>query len=234
MLVLLGAIGCDSEVTVEDGTGGTTSSSSSKGASTTGVQSSSTADPCSGFADAQDGAKFVVRVHNDSGFPIYLPTLCSQPQFDITAFGGGPADTTFGYSDFCLQTCSDRQTQSTIDCAPCPPQSILLPPGGVREFEWNRTGLTTGVLMPAGCYFGSPDPSCSRIVPALPGDYSVFATGFGDCGQGNGCTCDPATGVCDGDANGGQAFSNPASFTLPADDAVDVVFGVCAFPCPNP
>ncbi|MFO0618659.1 MAG: hypothetical protein U0414_39065 [Polyangiaceae bacterium] len=223
---------CQADIVIQDGTGGGTSTSATTGATTGATtSSSSTGGACAGFEDAPDQQKLTVRFHNDSGVPIYLPTVCSAPQFQIDAPGG--SGVTYIYSPFCLQTCEDRQTQQPIDCAPCAPTSILLEPGKVREFEWNRTGLKS-VTMPAGCYAGSPDSTCSQVVVAPAGDYLALATGYAECGDGATCTCDPATGVCTGGASGSQAFSDAGKFTLPSANTVDVTFGVCAFPCPNP
>lgn len=235
--VVLSLLGCENKVTIEDGSGGTTSTStSSKNTATsgTGQSTSATGGLCSGFEDAQPGEKLVVRIHNESGIPIYLPTACSKPMFDIQPLGEPPPNLTYVYSDFCLQTCQDRQTQGQIDCAPCAPQAILLQPGQIREFEWDRTALDNGVTMPAGCYFGSPDSTCAQIVTAHAGEYYALATGYAECGDpGVGCACDPQTGVCDGAAFGGQAYSDVGKFTHPGSNSVDVVFGVCAFPCPG-
>ncbi len=228
------ATGCDSKVDIEDGTGGS-SSSTTKGSSVSGGQTTgsvTTGGACSGFEDAPDQQKLIVRFHNESGFPIYLPSTCGDPSFQIDPLGGSPDNVTYAYSDFCLQTCFDRQTQGQIDCAPCAPSSVRLLPNEVREFEWNRNALVSGVVMPPACYSGSPDSSCSQIVAAEPGDYGVIANGFSQCESG--CQCDPATGVCNGAATGNQAYADFAKFQLPGSNAVDVVFGVCAFPCPGP
>lgn len=228
-------IGCESKVKVVDGTGGSGATGSSSGSGKTTV-STTTGGACSGFEDAPDQDKLVVRVHNESGFPIYLPASCGDPSFEIDPLGGSPDNVTYAYSDFCLQTCFDRQTQGPVDCAPCAPSSLRLLPNEVREFEWNRNALVSGVMMPASCYVDGSDTSCSQIVAAQPGDYGVIANGFAACENGDpsGCTCDPSTGVCNGSPIGNQAFANFAKFVLPDAKDVDVVFGVCAFPCPGP
>jgi len=242
VLLLGGATACGSNVLVNGdddtggsgGTGGTTTTTS---ITTTGSGAhggggnggAGGADSCATWNDEQGSYSVTLRFRNDSGWPIYLPAHCGVVLYDLQADAGG--DVSYGFDPFCLQTCEDLQTQPIMDCGDCAPTSILLPPNAVRDVVWDGTGLRSAP-MPIDCWF---DPyqqsSCPQILAAEPGSYRINANGYGSCGSGA-CACD-ASGVCNGDATGTEAYADPTQFTFPGTALVEVVFGVCAFPCPS-
>jgi hypothetical protein len=73
--------------------------------------------------------------------------------------------------------------------------------------------------------------ACPQIVLAAAGDYRIEALGYDGCAGGS-CACD-ADGVCTGYATGMEAYADSTFFTHVSDNLVEVVFGVCAFPCPS-
>ena len=231
--VLLSA-GCGNTVVVTgtggSGTSGSTASTAS-GKTTavgTGTTTTSSGNTCSIYDDRKGSGSMVVRFENQSGLPIYLPMSCGQILFDLKELGSMDAPP-FVFDHSCLQTCHDLQTQTPIACGACAPSSFLLQPGQTHDVTWDGTGLKSGVMMPSSCYL-MPEPSCSEIVAAPSGTYEVLATGYASCGAN--CTCD-ASGICQGTAGGEQATSNSAQATFPSQNLVQVVFGPCAFPCPN-
>jgi len=224
------AAGCDSSVIEVEGTGGSTASGTG-GSTASGTGGSGGQDACSDFADEQGSWSVTVRLRNESGLPIYLPAHCGVLLYDLARV---PDDGVhYAFDPFCLQTCEDLQTQGIIDCANCPPTSILLPPGQTYEVVWDGTGLADAV-MPDSCWHqpGQQGPGCPQIVAAEAGTYQIFAMGYESCTDGS-CQCDEQ-GVCDGAGTGMEAYSDPATLELGGGTAlVEVVFGVCAFPCPS-
>ncbi len=224
--------GCGNTVSVETGgAGGGTSVSSSDVSPVTSssVTSSGSGGACAGYADQPGSAQVTVRFRNEGGVPIYLPSSCSDVAFSIDPVGGGNA-ATFAYDKSCLQTCQDLQTQPQYACGACAPRSYRLDPGSFRDVVWDGTGLTS-VTMPPQCWAqNNGNTVCSRVVAAPAGTYDVSVMGYATCGPD--CQCD-AQGVCNGEAMGGQAYPNPAKLSYPSDNLVEVVFGVCAFPCPG-
>ena len=224
--------GCGNTVEVNTGgAGGAGSSGTGKGSTTiaTGSTTTGTGGACSGFADAQGSAPVTVRFRNNSNLPIYLPANCNAVAYSITATNS-PNGPSYVYDESCLQTCSDLQTQPQLQCGACAPSSYLLEPGATRDVAWNATGLSNRT-MPSSCW-KQPSPnqtSCGQIVDAPPGSFLVTAMGYASC-DGN-CQCD-AQGVCNGAATGAQAYPDAAKLNFPGDSLVEVVFGVCAFPCP--
>jgi len=213
------AVGCGSTIVEDPGTttgsGGTTASSGTGGL-------------CEGFADEMGTAAVTVRFRNETGLPIYLPSLCSGVSYSITPTGGSDG-TSYRYDGSCLQTCEDLQTDFPIACGPCAPTSYLVPAGSSLDVAWDGTGLRPGAQMPAAC-FAAPDSggTCSQVVAAPSGTYRAEAMGFEACGAE--CTCN-AEGVCNGQPSGLQAYADPVMFDFPAAGLVEVVFGVCAFGC---
>jgi hypothetical protein len=108
----------------------------------------------------------------------------------------------------------------------------LLPAGGTYDYLWDGTGLRQ-TTMPAACW-AMPDAygPCGQIVDAPAGSYRVIATGYESCGGYGDCTCEPS-GECFGEATGMEAYADPTTFVHPDESLVEVVFGVCAFPCPS-
>ena len=232
--------GCGTIVEVEGFGGGGSSTSSGTGgdggggsssSSTSGTGGSGAQDVCSGFDDEQGGSAVTVRLRNESGLPIYLPAHCGVLLYDLVAV---PADDVhYAFDPFCLQTCADLRTQGIIDCADCPPTSILLPPGATHDVVWDRTGLAN-VVMPDSCWHqpGQQGPACPQIVAAEAGTYQIFAMGYESCTDGS-CQCDES-GACDGAGTGMEAYSDPETFVLGGGTSlVEAVFGACAFPCPS-
>jgi len=226
----LGA-GCGNTVVVTGSGGGATTgkTSATVGASTTGTaNTTSTGNQCAAYDDQKGQSAVVVRFVNQSGLPIYLPTSCDQIMFQIQEVGTsmGPS---YVFDHSCLQTCHDLQTQAPIACGACAPTSILLAAGATRDVTWDGTGLQSGVSMPSSCYL-MPEPTCSEVVAAAAGTYAFNAVGYSSCGTN--CACD-ASGLCHGNATGQQATANQVQTTFPGQALVQVVFGPCAFPCPN-
>jgi hypothetical protein len=214
------------------GTGGqptTTTTTGIGGAGAGGLGGAGGADSCASWNDEEGSYDVTVRFRNDSGLPIYLPASCGVLRYDLQSNAG--SDLSYAFDPFCLQTCEDLQTEGIIDCAACPPSSILLPPSGVLEVTWDGTGLRSA-QMPLDCW-ATPygQQSCPQIVAAAAGTYRIAATGYSACGHGA-CTCD-ASGACDGEAMGTEAWADPAQLAFPGTALVEVVFGACAFPCPS-
>ena len=242
-LALAGTAGCGSDVLVypPEHTGGTGGNHTTTTTTTTtgpggiggggigGTGGTGGSDSCSPWDDEQGSYEVTVRFRNDAGLPIYLPASCGVVLYDLQSDVG--SDITYAFDPFCLQTCEDLQTQGIIDCAACPPSSVLLLPGAVLDLKWDGTGLHPA-QMPLDCW---ADPygqtSCPQILAAEPGTYRIASTGYSSCGNGS-CGCD-AGGVCDGDAMGTEAMADPVQLTFPGTALVEVVFGVCAFPCPE-
>lgn len=69
-----------------------------------------------------------------------------------------------------------------------------------------------------------------QVLATAEGDYQAAVTGYSSCGAD--CGCDDE-GLCDGMATGSPAYADPAGFHFPTAAIHDVVFGVCAFGCPD-
>jgi hypothetical protein len=221
---LVMAVGCGTTIVEPpDPTGGSGGNTSSSGAT----------DPCEGFDDEQGTADVIVRFRNETTQPIYLPSLCAGVSYSIAPLGGDDG-VTYRYEGSCLQTCEDLQTDSPIACGACAQTAYLVPAGGSLEVTWNGTGLRGGAQMPAQCFaFPEAGGTCSQIVAAPSGTYRVDVAGYAECGNGTeACVCHDG-GECEGEATGATAYPDPAMFDFPGAGAVDVVFGVCAFGCPE-
>jgi hypothetical protein len=235
-LALVIGVGCGSTVNDDDpaasGSGASGSGGAGSGASGSGASGGSTssgsggAGGCAAFADQEGVGTATVRFRNDSPLPVYLPANCTQINYTIRPTAGSDS-ISYVYGGGCVQTCEDRQTSTPIDCGACPEIAFVVPVGGTLDVQWNGTGLRTAE-MPAECYEGPADSSCSQIVAAQPNEYRVEVTGFGAC-EGE-CTCD-ATGQCFGTASGPQAWADVTDFDFPTNQLVEVVFGPCAFGC---
>ena len=228
------AIGCGSSVSKDpNANGGAGGSGGSGGSGASGGSGGSGAGgACAAYADATSPGTTTVRFHNEAGVPIYLPSMCDTPSFTIEP-DSGPDGNTYVYETSCLQTCQDLQTQDQYACGACAPSSYLIPPGGTLEVPWDRRGLRNQVQMPAACWHSTQgSQTCSQFVAAPAGTYQVQAIGYATCNGFDGaCQCD-AGGHCNGDASGQEAYADWITFQS-SDGAVDVVFGVCAFPCPG-
>lgn len=246
---LLGALalaaGCNPEVVVESGEGGGgaggtttvtthTGGTGNTGGSTTVTTSTPTgmggsggsAGACAAWQDEQGLAPTTIRFRNESGQPIYLPANCGSLLYDLSAGD----DVVYGFDPFCLQTCEDLQTEGPIDCAPCAPSTVLLPPGGTHDVVWDGTGLLA-TDMPDECWaYPGSQGGCSQLVAGPQGLYRISAMGYASCS--GDCTCD-YSGVCSGWATGAEAWADSTQFQYPTAAVVEVVFGVCAFPCPE-
>jgi len=232
------AAGCGSEVLVQDD-GGETGGSTGTGATGTGGSGNAgnaggtgnVGAACSEFLDESTDDTVTVRFINDSGTDIYLPAICGAVRYSVyPAFGMDPVD--YNYDKTCFQTCEHVVTGEPVACADCAATSILLPSGGVFETEWAGVGLDPGYEIPAECVAGGgvSSASCDKLVAAAAAEYYIDVVGYSGCGPN--CECDGA-GVCSGNAEGAEAYPDFASFELPGDDTVDVLFGICAFPCPG-
>lgn len=233
-VVLASLSGCGNTVEVLTGGAGGTGSSgtgvTSTGTGKTSSSSTGTGGACGGFADSPGAGDVTVRFVNQGGVPIYLPQSCNELSFTIDPVAG-PDGTTYHYDPSCLQTCQDLQTQPQYACGACAPSSFRLDPGTTHDIVWHGGGLAQR-MMPGQCW-NQPSPNqnqCGQKVDAKAGTYRIDAYGYSSCGPG--CQCD-ANGNCNGDAMGNQAYPDPVKFNFPSDNLVEVVFGVCAFPCPG-
>jgi hypothetical protein len=88
--------------------------------------------------------------------------------------------------------------------------------------------------MPEACWYSDPahphPDTCERIVAARAGTYRVRVKGYQSC---NGCLCNESPALCEGDVSGAEATSEPATLTLPSQKSIELVFGACAFGCPD-
>lgn len=223
---LLIVTGCDNDVIVEDGGGG----SGGGAGGSTGDGGSGAGDACQGFADEAGQSNVTIRFRNDDAVPIYLPGNCTTVAFSLE-HESMPQDVSFPFEGTCLQTCEDLQTQDPFACDACAPLMYRLDPGQELEVRWDGTGLASS-MMPGECFFtdpGSADESCNRIVDALAGAYTVEVLGHSDCGED--CLCED-TGECFGFPSGQSASPQPATFSFPDATSIDVVFPPCTFGCP--
>jgi hypothetical protein len=225
---------CNGSVTTDPtGSGGNGGNAATTGVSSTGASmtsaSTGSSGLCAGFDDATSAGAVTVRFHNDTGSPLYLPAQCDSIDYTITPLGDTDG-TNYTFETTCLQTCAELQKEPPFACGACAPRSYLVAPGATRVITWNATGLKPDIAMPASCFAQPQSYPCAKIVNAPPAPYNVQATGFSSCGAD--CTCD-SDGVCSGGTEGQQAFADPAKFSFPEDNAVDVVFGFCAFGCPD-
>ena len=233
-LGLLVAVGCGSSVNDDDespsGSGGSGSGGSGSGATGGNAQ-------CDGFLDEQGSAQVVIRFRNDSPQAIYLPGGCAFVQYGIRPSAGDDG-TAYAFDRSCLQTCEGHQNEPPFACAAdaCAPSSWYLPPGGTHEVTWDGTGLRQE-NMPAECYYEGESfgGTCGQVIAAEPNTYRVEVNGFGQCESYTDapeCECD-ATGQCWGAATGAEAWADVTEFAHPSTPVVEVVFGSCAFGCPE-
>lgn len=226
-------VGCSSSVsTGSGGAGGSGGGPDTTSSATTGSTSASTGGgTCPGFEDASGIDSVTIRFINKGDSPVYLPVGCENIGFKIDPITG-PDGVTYNYEEACLQTCEELQTSPQYVCGACAPKSYRLDAGAKREVTWKGVGLKPEIMMPAACWESqlSGNSSCSQVVAAAADTYRITAFGYSMCGQD--CTCD-AQGVCNGTAEGTQAFANPVKFAFPADDVAEVVFDTCAFGCPD-
>jgi len=217
-------------------TGGAGSGASGNGAGGSGNAGSAggtgnVGGVCSEFLDEESDDVVTVRFVNESGLDIYLPATCGRVAYSIQpSFGMDLAD--YNYDETCFQTCEHALSGEPVECADCAQSAILLPAGQVFEAEWAAVGLEPGYVMPAECVYegGTSDAQCEKLVVAKTAEYLVDLIGYSSCGPN--CECDDG-GVCLGGVEGAEAYPDFASFDFPEDKTVDVVFGVCAFPCPG-
>jgi hypothetical protein len=230
-------VGCGSTVVEQSpgsggsgaGGGGSSTTSTSTGTSTT-TGAGGAGGACGGYEDQPGSATVTIHIVNETDQPIYLPSSCSTVQLSIDRAGGSDDGVTYAYDPSCLQTCEDLQTEPQYACGACAPISYLLPPGGSRDVVWKGTGLKYDVKMPDACWESPGFGSCSRVVTAPSGQYTVHLTGYATCD--GPCECD-GNGVCNGVPTGATAYTDLSSFIVPSANEVDVVFGTCAFGCPD-
>jgi hypothetical protein len=228
MLLVLGMVGCGSEVNPGGGGGGE------------GGGGAGGANPaCEGFEDAAPGGPVTVRFVNQTPVDIYLAAGCGQLSLAFTQVGEA-SDAYWGKvtEGGCSQTCEALQTESQVlcDAAPCQSTSIRVPAGGTYEETWDGRGYTSRE-MPAECWFDDfGSGSCSQIVSAPQGDYQVNVSAWDTCDNfepGGTCMCD-ADGTCYGEATGTQPTVAPVVFSMPEAEVVEYVFEPCAFGCAEP
>lgn len=214
---------CDSEIVV-DGGGGAGGHGGAGGAGG-GV------DACDAFNDEGGSGQVTIVFRNESGIPIYLPGLCSKVALDLFPTNDPSAPYSYWFEHGCLQTCEELRTEEPILCDACAPVAYRLEPGATLETTWDGTKLEDGVAMPESCWFspGFAGNTCSRIRAAEAANYQINVRGYADCPN---CMCD-AEGRCEGYPSGQEAYPDPTSFSFPGAATAEVVFGVCAFPCPG-
>lgn len=215
VLVAIGSVACGSSVETGDGGAG---------------------GECKGFEDAEPGAPTTFRFVNQAAFDIYLKASCDELDYKIEPSAGSDGTYYGRVGGACQQSCEDLQTSERLLCeaAACAATSYRIPAGGTLEVDWDGRGQKP-VEMPNECF---KDPSssdaCSQIVAAEGGNYKLSIEAYSACGSDStACTCD-ANGLCDGEATGQSAFTNPISFSLPANLPVEYVFDACAFGCAEP
>jgi YD repeat-containing protein len=231
-LALMFALACSAKVDLDDGDNG---GGNVGGGDNGGGGAGGSNDPqCVPFHDAVPSSAVTIRFINQSGQDVYLPATCDQLNVSITPEAGEDGAYYGPTGGSCSQSCDALQSEDPVFCdaAACAPSAIRLPQGETREVVWDGRGQRSAE-MPLVCWQSKDaGTTCSQIVNAPAGEYRIDVRGFADCGEG--CECDDATGVCSGEAAGWEAYPNPASVSLPAaDGVVEVLFDVCAFPCPG-
>ncbi len=245
VLAILGVVaGCNSSVSVDETDGGLGGSAAAapKGGSNAGGTSNEggtmegggpPSDICASYDDESALSSLTIRIHNDTGAPIYIPGNCSVPQYGLTSKAGA-TDVTYPYSSGCNLSCEDRQNYvGDIDCSACAPSAIVINHGDSYAFTWDGTGVRFE-NMPASCWKKfSPGETCPRRLVAPTGDYFVDVTAFTDCeGWDNTSDCTCEEGVCAGTASGIVGIPDNPSITYPSAGIAELHFGPCAFGCP--
>lgn len=233
-LVVSGLVACGGSVVRPGddgggGSGGTTTTTTvatggAGGSSTTTSSTTSTTTPtpnvCAPFADEQGLSMVVVRFHNPTSAPVYLPANCGSVRFTVTPVEGDP-DVTYAYDDSCLQTCEDLWTSPGFACDACQATVVRVEAGATRDMLWDGTGITQTTAMPSECYASPGMGGCSRVLAAPAGGYVVSLMSYTDCvGE---CACD-SSGVCVGSGGGGDAFQNDAVLSFPDQSLVELIF----------
>ncbi|MFO0616036.1 MAG: hypothetical protein U0414_25800 [Polyangiaceae bacterium] len=224
-------VGCQTDITIEDGT----TSSTSVGVTTSVSASASTGAVsfCDGYDDSDGSTSVTVTVTNASPFPLYLPADCTgAPILDVTP-ASGPDGNTYAFDPSCLQTCADLQHEPAYECGVCAPASILIASGASRDFTWQGTALSAPRQMPAQCWdVPQQADSCVTLLAAAPQTYRFLVNGFANCGDGA-CACD-SEGLCSGYATGQPGYATPSELLYPTEGKVEILFDACAFGCAEP
>lgn len=213
--------------------GGGGQTSTGGGGNTTTTDTGLGGGACDPWHDYPSVAMVTVSFKNNTGVPIYLPMNCTNVIYTITP--PNPGDTTqYVYDPSCLQTCEDLQTQPQYECGACLEQTRRIEAGATHTLTWSGTGLGPYVDMDAACWQGGVAyGKCTDQVQAVAGSYTFGATAYSACGEGgSACTC-TEEGACAGSPTGSQAMGTPAIISFPGANAVEVVFDVCAFGCPD-
>jgi hypothetical protein len=224
-----GGKGGASTTTATGGAGGGSTATATGGAGTT---SSINKEECNAYKNEPSGGTVTVRFRNDSDQPIYLPSGCKNPQFDLTLLDDGEPNGIYQGDWVDPQNCEELMKVSLpSSCSMSPPITFLLEPGATRDATWNGLGLAKHVWMPWYCFgLGYPAYYCDRVVTAPKGNYRIDALGYAEC---DGCACDDE-GVCTGKTMGAQATATPVTMSFPTETLVEVVFDAYAFGCPDP
>jgi hypothetical protein len=222
MVGLASTLACTTDVQFRGGGGGHGASGGNGGSGGTNA--------CTAFKDAQGDGVVTLRVQNDTGIAIYLPTSCGQLMPSIEPIGSNDA-TQYVYDDSCLSTCEDLQNGDPLACTAdaCAQITRRIQPGGHVDIAWDGTGLAQA-QMPDACFFDSSyGPSCAQIVSAPAGSYGVDLRAYDSCASGD-CQCEP-DGTCFDDVAGLEAYPDGTIIDYPNDSLVQVTFGPCAFGC---
>lgn len=225
-------VGCSDEVTYIPNAAG--AGGSGAGTTTSTTTSSGGSDACSVYDDDDTSlGELTIRFRNESGQTVYLPTVCGVPTLQFGPEGGGANNHAYVYTGSCLQTCEDLQTEGQVACGACQETTIQLSPGSTWDFEW-RGFLLQSSGMEAACWLdGTDGGSCPIELAAEAGTYRATAEGFAECSQGgDACACTDES-ECFGSPSGMQAISDLGEASFPQDDVIEVVFGACAFGCPE-
>ncbi|NUP10970.1 MAG: hypothetical protein HOW73_33405 [Polyangiaceae bacterium] len=232
------AVGCESTVEPADdgGAGGAGGDVSTGGAPTGGTDATGGGgggdDVCDPFDDAPPGSPVTIRFINQSPGDIFMPLSCSHLEFSLDSIDPND-ELAFWYDHSCLFTCGELQDEEGFVCEGCPPESQLLPAGETIEVTWYGLALKQAE-MPGSCFFTEgAGPSCQQEI-ATTGEMRINAYGYDRCDSGDGtCICNDENGVCAGQPAGTMATADSVTFVYPDASSVDVVFGGCAFGCPQ-
>jgi len=240
-LLAHGALACGDSVAFESDGGGGNGAGGSGGDGGIGGTGGGGGDDLCALYDDQSGSEVTFHIQNDTGQPIYLPTDCGILSPDIVPQGGPDQDTWYGNRwAGCFASCEDWQQSEPPVCTAdaCALTTLRLEAGASFDFVWAGTAMRQEE-MPDQCWFDEQYASgeCTRVLEAESQSYAFDLRAYSECvaeGQGQGaCTCDE-TGQCFGQAGGLEGYHDGASFAHPDTATVNVVFGPCAFGCPDP
>lgn len=183
--------------------------------------------------DDASGSDVTFRIQNDTGQAIYVPTDCGVVRPTIQPQAGGDDTTYTNPYGGCFASCETWQQGEPPVCTAdaCALTTLRIEAGDTHELVWSGTALR-GEEMPQACWFDEQyGLECTRVIEAEAQSYQFDIQAYSECvGE---CTCEDS-GQCYGEAGGVEGLHDAVSFSYPDADTVDVVFGPCAFGCPEP